>query len=268
MFKFMIPIFSFLTSVSCKADTLANAHTHIAIGSYQEPPQGITMDNENLTAAQKVLSTAELVGEILLWLSRSRSPQRDPANPRNRRTLTLLTPTSSLARCARVNSLWFSEAIRHLWSMPGDLPESKTCCSLPQLLASLPQARRQFYANLITHANLIDVQKSTVRSHNRVLRNLHFPKLKGLTLILDPARPLLLLPNMHVPALKTFRMRLATVTQTAVPAKFDIEFELWARYQHLAGVGLGSMISPRLMRKRRLSVHLARMVTRQLQVSC
>lgn len=199
------------------------------------------------------------------WLVKSRHSKQQTAKP-------IWTDTITLAHCARVNHVWFREATRRLWTDPSrgivqlwTDPLATVALSLPQMLAKIETHDRQYYANFISHATLIEVQKSTVRTHNKALRRITFPRLETLSLILDYSRPLLFLPNIHVPALKTFHIRLATVTKmpSLSPASFQIQFRSYPwRRRHMLRKGTLTV----RFRKRRLVRNKARMIARQIQV--
>lgn len=255
-------LFSCIAASFRSAEGPPPTHPPLAIESHRELPKDTKMASGHPTAAQRVLGTGELVGEIMFWLAQSGDRERYPpiraATP---------SPIACLASCARVNSMWFGEAIRLLWSRFDDPSDSRTF-SLPQIMAGLEESRRQFYANFITHASLIDVQKTTVRGHNETLRTLTFPRLKYVSLILDHARPLLCLPTIHMPALKKFNIRFGSIVRTNMPSKFHVDYLPCYQRRRQMIRKRRTQTFPLCLLKRRLTVQVARMMARQVQVSC
>lgn len=132
-----------------------------------------------LTATQRVLSMPELVSEILKWDAGGYKKDHWAYNQTFSKT--------RFARYARVNKLWFYEAMRYLWWTPQ--PYSKL-----QALQKLPRARKQIYANFVVELSFEnDVQSSS--KENRILKRLSFPRLRFARLDIRSGQRLLSLPD-------------------------------------------------------------------------
>ena len=183
--------------------------------------------------AQRVMAIPEILSEILSWLSDDYVEYSLPASgarPLVRRRYTL-------ARCGRVNRLWFSEAMRHLWT---DASKSPTF-SLPQAMEKITRARRQIYANLIVSANLFNVEKRNVVDHNASLRGVTFPRLKQLHLILEVRRQTVCMPMLRAPVLDEIHLHLGVYEKQ--------DPEVWVTFDRRAMNEILSTRNPFLRRR-------------------
>lgn len=89
-----------------------------------------------------------------------------------------------LARYGQVNKTWFDEAMRLLWRDPTTTLHPKQS-SLVLLFAKTNPERRQFYANFIQRANLTTIGGYVTAQSNYMLRDIEFPRLRCLRLIVD-----------------------------------------------------------------------------------
>lgn len=126
-----------------------------------------------VSAAQRALSIPEILAEIFMWICTKR-----------RRAYAL----KYLARCGRVNKTWFNEAMRLLWIEP--VIESKASTYHPSSLVLLfaktcSVERRQFYANFIQKANLHTVGGYVGAQSNYMLRDIVFPSLRSVRILID-----------------------------------------------------------------------------------
>lgn len=171
---------------------------------HQTPPS-------SLTATQCVLSTPELVSEILQW---------DAGDYKEREYSYIQTfPKNRFASYARVNTLWFHEAMRYLWWNP--LPYSKL-----RTLERLPQKRRQVYANFMVDLTL-DNDCQCSYKENKILERLDFPRLRFATIGIRSGQRLLSLPDIR-----------GNVIQ-------DLTIDVWGSYD-----GKGGALSDNKMQKR------------------
>ncbi|KAJ5593883.1 uncharacterized protein N7459_000091 [Penicillium hispanicum] len=156
------------------------------------------------TAAQRVVCIPELVGEILSWLVVKDSKQYQGKGAGN---ILIFADFPTLARCGRINRVWFEEAMPILWRQA-----TKLCqFSLPQKFAHIKSCRRQFYANFITTGNLVDSKRENVRSSTRALHGVIFPRLRCLKLIVD-CRPLkFCMPRLRAPGLELIEIHAAFI---------------------------------------------------------
>ncbi|KOS47504.1 hypothetical protein ACN38_g1532 [Penicillium nordicum] len=138
------------------------------------PPHG------TLTASQRALGIAEIVGLILSFVP------RDWFAPRER---------ESLRHCALVNKLWLAEALPMIWDC-FDL-------SIGTLFEKLEPDRRQFYANFMvfgeSHA-LWDTASFKTLSCD--LQNVVFPRMECLLLFTSGKRGEFSLPILNCPNLR------------------------------------------------------------------
>lgn len=210
------------------------------------------------TAAQRVLTSPELIGEILSCVKddyhESWSSNAQEAYP--------IAPTrrSTLARCAQINSIWFPEAMRQLWNESSSPPSY----SLPQTLTGLTRSMKQYYVRFITNASLIEVQKSTIRINTEAVQGVSFQELRTLHLILDRTRPKVWLPKTQTPRLETVHIRFATITKTTKPNKFHLRFR--NHYPWSQTWKQGQSIQTRKLKRRWLYLRLAKTLARQIQV--
>ncbi|OQD70716.1 hypothetical protein PENPOL_c001G10399 [Penicillium polonicum] len=138
------------------------------------PPHG------TMTAAQRALGIAEIVGLILSFVP------RDWFEPRKR---------ESLRHCALVNKLWLAEALPMIW-YSFDL-------SIETLFKKLEPGRRQFYANFLVlgESNALH-NTSCFKSLLRNLRRIVFPKMECLLLFTSGKRGECSLPRLNCPNLR------------------------------------------------------------------
>ncbi|KAJ5166710.1 uncharacterized protein N7482_005491 [Penicillium canariense] len=163
-------------------------------------------DPSSMTAAQRVLSTAELIAEIVHYFVGIR------------RTILFGLPMEfedckSLLRCSRVNTLWFAQVMRFFWQAPTiqqALPISlhgyvafgctfKT--SLLQRFSEVNPDRRQFYADFVIGTNMMAVRQEGLRMANRVLQGITFPKLGMMCLYLNQHDNCIYLPHLDAPSI-------------------------------------------------------------------
>lgn len=195
-------------------------------------------DSTKATAAQKVLSTCELISEILQNLYEYHST--DETNE----ILEHSPPSwySMLAKYSRINKSWFREAMRLLWP-DGTAVKHR---SLIQILSIVEPSRRQFYANYIQSACFVDVCKANIRKNNKILRGMVFPKLRYLAVIINQnGRQKLWMPYLNAPRLEALHVRLATIQWTDRYSNVKVKFE----GKHWRGPSLQSSIVMRLIRR-------------------
>ena len=143
------------------------------------PIHQTTREYSTLTATQRVLSMPELVSEILKWDAGGYKKDHWTYNQTFSKT--------RFSSYARVNRLWFYEAMRYLWWTPQ--PYTKL-----QALQKLPRARKQIYANFMVELSFEnDVQNSS--RENRILKRLSFPRLRFARLDIRSGQRLLSLPD-------------------------------------------------------------------------
>ncbi|KAJ5639069.1 uncharacterized protein N7484_006931 [Penicillium longicatenatum] len=191
------------------------------------------VDSTKLTAAQKVLSTYELISEILQNTidATSETSQHSPSSW-----------YSMLAKYSRINKSWCREAMRLLWPNGTAVKH----CSLIQVLASVEPSRRQFYANYIQSACFVDVCKANIRKNNKILRGMVFPKLQYLAVIIKQHyRQKLWMPYLNAPRLEALKIRLATVQWTGQYRNVKATFG----EKNRRGPSLQSSIAIRLIRR-------------------
>ncbi|KAJ5695893.1 hypothetical protein N7536_006305 [Penicillium majusculum] len=138
------------------------------------PPHG------TMTAAQRALGIAEIVGLILSFVP------RDWFAPRKR---------DSLRHCALVNKLWLAETLPMIW-YTFDLP-------LETLFKKLEPGRRQFYANFVVLAESHALHdSSSAKTLSRNLKNIVFPQMECLLLFTSGERGEFSLPRLKCPNLR------------------------------------------------------------------
>lgn len=147
-----------------------------------------------MSAAQRVLSTSELVAQIIEWVAAiwPYIPIRGEG-PRP-------SASATLARCARINSLWFHEASRHLWAMPKQFNAGS--------FREISPARRQIYANFVKHIFLFCDPKhhGWLTRQKKILKNVTFSHAKDANLqILSFVKNPLVCPY-YAPAVETLNM--------------------------------------------------------------
>ncbi|KAJ6114353.1 hypothetical protein N7486_000131 [Penicillium sp. IBT 16267x] len=195
-------------------------------------------DNTKFTAAQKVLSTCELISEILKNLYEYHSISTTDEEPKN-------SPPSwywMLAKCSRINKSWFREAMRLLWP-DGTAVKHR---SLIQVLAVIEPSRRQFYANYIQSACFVDVCKANILQNSKILHGMVFPKLQYLAIIIKQyGRQKLWMPNMNAPRLEVLHVRMATTQWSDGYSNVKVTFG----QRHCRGRTLQASIATRLIRR-------------------
>ncbi|OOQ87138.1 hypothetical protein PEBR_18370 [Penicillium brasilianum] len=135
-----------------------------------------------MTATQLVLSTPELVSEILQWDAGGYKEYDGPFNQTSAKT--------RFVNYALVNTLWFHEAMRYLWWTP--LPFSK----LRTLGRRLPRERKQVYANFVVDLVLENDPHGSYKE-NRILERLNFPRLRFVKIYIRPGQRYLSLPEIR-----------------------------------------------------------------------
>lgn len=159
--------------------------------------QSIMARQDSMTAAQTVLSIAELVAEIFYHLG---------------------DDTSSLARCTQVNSLWCAEAVRRRWRHPQNRPYGD---SLASIFAGIHPDRRQAYANFVKAGDLHVVRRKNIGIWSSFLRGLRFTRLRSLTLYLDLCQPHIYLPRINAPGVTMLRIRWNCIHKQFRPRGID-----------------------------------------------
>lgn len=195
-------------------------------------------DSTKPSAAQQVLSTCELISEIL------QSLYEDHSTDENDRISEHSSPSwySILQTCSRVNKSWFSEAMRLLW-LDGTAVKHR---SLIQIFAMIEPSRRQYYANYIESACFVDVCKANIRKNNKIMRGMVFPKLRYLAVIIQQsARQKLWMPYLNAPRLEALHVRLATIQW---PGGYK-HAKVMIKRKHWLGPSLQSSIAVRLIRR-------------------
>lgn len=170
-----------------------------------------------MSASRRVLSLTELVSLIFEFVAVGYLPGDDEGfymleNPRR---IASSTSRATLWNCAQVNTLWFREAMRHLWS---ELSGSKFGA-----LESMPLARRQIYMSFVTRLSLVCAPYSSQR--NGLLKGLNFPRVRSVTIQFWEKLKLLYLPKIQSPALRVLDIRLAMIMPTDTHILFDDRVE-------------------------------------------
>lgn len=144
---------------------------------YQKPSS-----DSSGTATQRVLCTPELVSEILSFDAAGyREDHWDYGQTFFK---------NNFARYARVNSVWFHEAMRYLWWTP--MPFDKL-----SVLAGLPRHRKQVYAQFMVKLSFRNDPGpwGGSREENVILRGLHLSSLRFARIQISTGKKLLSLPE-------------------------------------------------------------------------
>lgn len=145
-----------------------------------------------------------------------------------------LEDLSTLAKCLRVNHIWFHEGLRHLWRVwPA---KTKGPLSLTQILAKITLPRRRLYTKHIRQASLIDARKKTMLTMNSILFDMDFSKLEYLNIFLEHRYQRISLPRIVAPALKVIRIRIAIYHRSAVSSDIEVAYinkPSWHSYPRL-----------------------------------
>ncbi|KAJ5101924.1 hypothetical protein NUU61_004146 [Penicillium alfredii] len=156
------------------------------------------------TANQRALTLPDIVSQIFIWIMIDH--EKYQSNLSSYYTATNMAWMSCVPKCsgrfmvwadhgtrhfpyyehhvgvlqdyAMVNRTWLAEALRLLWRDP-----TSYCRTLEQSLIPIDPARRQLYAQYIQSAILVTVDREDARFSNAVLRDLEFPRLKALKLL-------------------------------------------------------------------------------------
>lgn len=125
----------------------------------------------SMSAAQRVFSTPELVAQIIEWVA-----SIWPYIPIRVSGLHRPSACATLARCARINSLWFHEAQRHLWQLPNRLNAGS--------FRNLSPSRRQIYAHFVKHIFLFCEPKhhGWLSRQKKILKGVTFPNARSVNL--------------------------------------------------------------------------------------
>lgn len=156
-----------------------------------------------MTAAQRVLSTPELVAEIFTYLEKDTCAVQAGFGNYIRWEY-----HSTLLRCARVSPLWCAEAMRHFWRHPKATWYRNT---LTHRFELLDPTRRQYYANFVIEGSLDIVYRKNLRQVNDVFRFVTFPKLRRLHISVDNCQPKIHLPKIDAPALTVLQIEVACI---------------------------------------------------------
>ena len=186
-----------------------------------------------MSASQRVLSLAELVSLIFEFVAVGYLPGDDEIfyMPENPRRIASSTSRVTLWNCAQVNTLWFREAMRYLWS---ELSGVKF-----NALESILPARRQIYASFVTRLCLVCAPYSSQR--NGLLKGLNFPRVRSVAIQFWEKLKLLYLPKIHAPALRVLDLRLAMILPTDTHILFDDRVE--KRFVERCKVGVARHVS-------------------------
>lgn len=162
--------------------------TYLSIYLFLYPSKNMTQpiphqihhpSHSGFTAAQRVLSMPELVSEILSW---------DAAGYKEHHWVYgHIFSRRRFARYARVNKIWFHEAMRYLWWTPQ--PYSKL-----KVLEEIPRERKQVYADFMVDAYFENYPQLSA-TENRILNGLSFPRLRFARMRVWTGQQLLSLPE-------------------------------------------------------------------------
>ncbi|KAJ5190232.1 uncharacterized protein N7498_009217 [Penicillium cinerascens] len=167
------------------------------------------------TAAQKVLSTRNLVAEIIRWLveilDHSERGNGKYHKGRGRR--------NSLCDLVTLNRLWFDQTIPYIWKAP-----TNKNSSFHQRFAKVKEARLQTYANFVEYGHLLAVPFDDLVDNNRILRGVTFPRLNQIDLVLRYRERILCFPRLSAPALQSIRIRIAWILKSRGSDKVHFRF--------------------------------------------
>ncbi|KAF3909677.1 hypothetical protein AA313_de0208025 [Arthrobotrys entomopaga] len=131
------------------------------------------------TAAQRALLLPEILSLVLEWVHAQEWLSSEDMDNYPESYTDLKSPNlANLARCARVNKLWFEESICFLWKDPN--AHNYGFYGLRHYFERLEPERRQFYANYVEECMIEDVQVQ--EQSNTVLLELEYPNLKKVKL--------------------------------------------------------------------------------------
>ncbi|KAJ6014838.1 hypothetical protein N7540_009429 [Penicillium herquei] len=165
------------------------------------------------SAAQRVMSLPEMVSEILDWM------EVDNLSP------------SQLAKLARTNRVWYSEAMRRLWKHGTEVKG----CSLPEVLGKLQEGQhRLLHASWIQSGNLVNIWKGNVAEKTRALRGLKFTRLEYLAIIIrNTPTQRFQMPRINAPMVKILDIRLAQWEKRWTPNFTFVRDNYAARLRYL-----------------------------------
>ncbi|KAF7715792.1 Uncharacterized protein PECH_005960 [Penicillium ucsense] len=157
----------------------------------------------NLTAAQRVLSSPELLSRILFWDA--------PSHKAELWEYDWIFPRDRFIKYALVNSIWFHEAMRFVWWNGLSLAKLGAIDSMAPL-------RRVLYLKYVVHVNFHNDSRGQFASvQNRIWRGLMFPALRVATLHVRPAQRLLSLPEIRAPNLEKLTLNVVAASNLQDP---------------------------------------------------
>ncbi|KAI5284832.1 hypothetical protein KEM54_001028 [Ascosphaera aggregata] len=137
---------------------------------------------------------------------------------------------TSLRRCALVNSTWYHEAIKHLWSDPC----SRKGSTIPKMLSEITDLEtRQTYANLMRSGTLAafwDWDKEQVEMSQTIFPGLQFRKLRNVTVHVRP-----------------FDERLPNIQGATTVQRVTVKSQYWdysdgSYFQYVEKIGMGKIL--------------------------
>lgn len=172
------------------------------------------------TPTQQVLSTRTPVAEIIKWFVIMLDPSQEKDRRKNNQDEPNRHRHTSLCDLVTVNRLWFDQTIPYIWKSP-----TTKNCSFHQRFAKVNEQHLQTYANFVERGYLIAVSwlDDQVNS-NRILRNVTFPRLNHIDLVLRFRERLLCFPRLNAPGLKSVRVRIAWVLKSKTSEKIYYRF--------------------------------------------
>lgn len=159
------------------------------------------------TAAEYVLALPELVSMILRWVYFADVQVWYSAIfafvgrfEYSRRHIGRAT----LALAARVNKLWFYEAMRLQWADPSRMSPH----SIQLLIGSLPSLeKRQFYAGFVKSGMVPECHSKDVKANGRFVKGVIFPKLRALRYRLAAETKRIFLADINAPEVDTLHIQ-------------------------------------------------------------
>ena len=161
----------------------------------------------------QVLAMPEILERIFTWLSldvgifvEGRSytlPLTDPGNENDDDAydpdIKYHGSWGVLARCARVNKLWWMEATPLIWREPHwDLWSHDSAT----ILRRVEPERRQYYANFIEEAQLWSYEPNNNPAADEMFRETKFPRLAKVRIVLPTSGKATHMPRLNAPELR------------------------------------------------------------------